>query len=431
MEREAMQDEDFGSRDAGRLVAHAYWERAAVGSDGGEARLLVRIETRGEPARRAPLDLALVVDRSGSMAGGKLTLAKRAIEEALRRLGEDDRVAVVAYDDQLDLVQPLAPATPRVAARARLLLAEIEPRGGTNLAGGWLTGCRELTLAAAEAGRVRRTLLLTDGQANVGVVDPDELAERAAELRRMGVGTTTLGLGLGFDEALLGAMAEAGGGNFEFIADAGDLAACFDREVRELTAIAGLGVTFGLSLQPGATAELLNALPTEPLPNGLVVNVGDVALGATVDLLFAIRFDPSPVDTFRRLGASLRWTSAAGGRRRIDFHSPWMATLPDDGLAFVAADPLVAEQAALQLAARERREALRLDRAGDVAASRSRMRRAADVLAAAPPSAAIRDRLVETRVLASRPAPYDETTRKRMQSDASRDRRGVDRESAA
>jgi Ca-activated chloride channel family protein len=407
MEREAMQDEDFGSRDAGRLVAHAYWERAAVGSDGGEARLLVRIETRGEPARRAPLDLALVVDRSGSMAGGKLTLAKRAIEEALRRLGEDDRVAVVAYDDQLDLVQPLAPATPRVAARARLLLAEIEPRGGTNLAGGWLTGCRELTLAAAEAGRVRRTLLLTDGQANVGVVDPDELAERAAELRRMGVG------------------------NFEFIADAGDLPACFDREVRELTAIAGLGVTFGLSLQPGATAELLNALPTEPLPNGLVVNVGDVALGATVDLLFAIRFDPSPVDTFRRLGASLRWTSAAGGRRRIDFHSPWMATLPDDGLAFVAADPLVAEQAALQLAARERREALRLDRAGDVAASRSRMRRAADVLAAAPPSAAIRDRLVETRVLASRPAPYDETTRKRMQSDASSDRRGVDRESAA
>ncbi|HEU5430446.1 MAG TPA: VWA domain-containing protein [Thermomicrobiales bacterium] len=426
-----MSDEGSGSRDAGRLVVHAYWERPAIGPGGGEARLLVRIETRGAASARAPLDLALVVDRSGSMAGGKLDLAKQAIDEALRRLGDDDRVAVVAYDDQIDLLQELAPATPRVVARSRLLLAGIEPRGATNLAGGWLTGCRELTLAPAEQGRVRRALLLTDGQANVGVVDPGELAARAAELRRMGIGTTTLGLGLGFDEDLLSAMAEAGGGNFHFIADAGELAACFDREARELTAIAGLGVTFGLSLPPGMTAELLNALPTEARANGLVVNVGDVALGATIDLVFAIHFDPSPVGTVRRLGASLRWTNATGASRRRDFRSPAVLTFADDQLACAAADPLVAEQAALQLAARERRAALRLDRAGEIAASRARMRRAADALAAAPPSAAIRDRLVETQILASRATAYDEATRKRAQADASRDRRGVDGESAA
>jgi Ca-activated chloride channel homolog len=431
MEHAVMNDEHSRFRDAARLVVHADWERLAIGPAGGEVRLFVRIETRGETPARAPLDLALVVDRSGSMSGGKMDLAKRAIDEALRRLRDDDRVAVVAYDGEIDLLQELAAATPRAATRIRLLLAGIEPRGATNLAGGWLTGCRELTLAPAEQGRVRQTLLLTDGQANVGLVDLGELAARAAELRRMGVGTTTLGLGLGFDEDLLSAVAEAGGGNFQFIADASELPACLDREVRELTAIAGLGVTFGLDLPPGATAELLNALPTERRPNGLIVNVGDVAIGATVDLVFAIHFDPSPVGTVRRLRASLRWTNAAAESRRRDFDSRSVPTLTDDDLAFVASDPLVAEEAALQLAARERREALRLDRAGDIAASRARMRRAADALAAAPPSAAIRDRLAQTRILASRPGPYDEATRKRMQSEASRDRRGVDRESAA
>ncbi|HEU0113496.1 MAG TPA: VWA domain-containing protein, partial [Thermomicrobiales bacterium] len=300
-----MGDEESGSRDAGRLVVHADWERLAVGPGGGEVRLLVRIETRGEIVRRAPLDLALVVDRSGSMAGGKLDLAKQAIDEALRRLGDDDRMAVVAYDDQIDLLQPLAAATPRVVTRSRLALAGIAPRGATNLGGGWLTGCRELTFAPAEEGRVRRALLLTDGQANAGVVDRGELAARAAGLRQMGVGTTTLGLGLDFDEGLLSALAEAGGGNFQFIADASELPACFDRELRELTAIAGSNVTFGLRLPAGVSAELLNVLPTEPRADGLVVVGGDVPIGATVDLVFSVRFDPSPVGTLRRLAASL------------------------------------------------------------------------------------------------------------------------------
>ncbi len=208
-----------------QLAIATRWEKPVVGADGGEATLLVRIVAPAQDdtgaQRAAPLDIAFVLDRSGSMHGGKLELAKEGVDVALSRLRDVDRAALVVYDDAVDTVQPLASTTPRMKASLRLALHGIDPGGSTFLSGGWVAGCHELAEATPVSGehltaaRIRRVVLLTDGLANVRILDPGELARHAGELRRRGIATTTVGVGQDFDEGLLSAMAEAGGGNFQ------------------------------------------------------------------------------------------------------------------------------------------------------------------------------------------------------------------------
>ena len=183
----------------------AQWEKPLIAAGGGEATLLVRIiagtEDETETSRAAPLDVAFVLDRSGSMQGGKLGLAREGVDLAVARLRDADRAALVVYDDQVDIVQPLAAATPRLKATLRLALHGVDPGGSTHLSGGWVAGCHQLAEAApvthadATATRIRRVILLTDGLANVGILDPAVLARHAGELRRRGIATTTVGVG--------------------------------------------------------------------------------------------------------------------------------------------------------------------------------------------------------------------------------------------
>ena len=133
-----------------------------------------------------PVNLAFVLDRSGSMAGEKMRLAKQAVEQSIARLGSDDRFSVVVYDDQIDVVFPSSPATAEARRAALQRLNEVNARNKTNLGEGWLRGCAQVAEYLSTEG-VNRCLLLTDGLANTGITDRDELAGHAAELRARGV----------------------------------------------------------------------------------------------------------------------------------------------------------------------------------------------------------------------------------------------------
>jgi len=159
------------------------------------------------PAERAPLALALVIDRSGSMAGPKLETARRCASWLVGRLSGQDRLALVDFDDRVRLLAPLGPPEP---SRLGPAIAAIQEGGTTNLSGGWLKGLEQLRGSSEPA---RKILLLTDGHANQGITDRARLAELARSAHALGVGTATIGMGADFDEERLTAMADAGGGN--------------------------------------------------------------------------------------------------------------------------------------------------------------------------------------------------------------------------
>lgn len=187
------------------------------------SHVLVRIVAPAQPAdlgntTRAPLDLALVIDRSSSMSGRPIEAALESAVRIVRGLRNDDRVTVIAFDDRIEVVQPLTAVTDREALASRI--KAIDARGSTNLFGGWEEGVKQLA-PFTRKDRIARVILLSDGQANQGLLDEAEIFRQVAKAAGAGITTSTVGLGHGFNESLMTGMANAGEGvaNFGQTAD--------------------------------------------------------------------------------------------------------------------------------------------------------------------------------------------------------------------
>jgi Ca-activated chloride channel family protein len=198
--------------------------------------LLLRLRSHEHEAsnqKRTPLAIAIVIDRSGSMAGGKLEQAKRSAVDIINRLHDHDSVSVISYDDSVEVHLELMPV-PSARIFIDHHLDQLFARGGTNLHAGWLKGAE--TLAPRSNGKdLCRVILLSDGQANVGIIRTNLICDQVAELSRAGITTTTVGFGLDFNEELMTAMANAGQGNAWYGERVEDLQDSFDSEMSFLT----------------------------------------------------------------------------------------------------------------------------------------------------------------------------------------------------
>ncbi len=185
------------------------------------------------------------------MHGSKIATARDAASAVVAGLDDRDRLAVVVFDDRIDVLQPATPASAEVRTSIRTALQGVDARGSTALHEGWLSGCREIASdaesTAAERSRLARCFLLTDGLANVGLVDPEQIASQAADIRRTaGVGTSTFGIGLDYAEQLLGPMAVAGGGQFHHLRTPADIRQTFAGELAELLSVVASSVRLEL-----------------------------------------------------------------------------------------------------------------------------------------------------------------------------------------
>ena len=245
-------------------------------AQGHLVRALLRIEGEvGHDATRTPLNLALVLDRSGSMSGGKLEAVKRAARDLVLRLHPDDHVSVVAFDDQVHTVARAGTG----AEQAGLLnaLMALRPGGSTNLSGGWLQG-RALVQEHWAAHGVNRIILLTDGLANQGVTDPGTLRQLCGQALEARVGTTTVGVGAGFDEELLAQMAEAGAGASYYIERLDQAAGVFDEELEGLLSIAAQNLTVRLLPRDAVSVSAVHhTYPSRvDADGGLILTLGDL-----------------------------------------------------------------------------------------------------------------------------------------------------------
>lgn len=417
-----------------RLSITAEWELGIVAAEGGTASLLIRVKPAGPlpGERRAPVDVAVVLDRSGSMAHGKLDLAKTATSTALALLHDEDRAALVVYDNEVDTIHTLQPATARAKAAIRLALHGVDPGGSTNLSGGWLTGCDQLASAMPVSGsertRLRRALLFTDGQANAGITDPNELIHHAGELRKRGIITTCLGIGDDFDEVLLSGMTEAGGGNFEYAQSADQLPAFFAKELGELLTVAAANVTISVTMPHGVRGTLVNPFPSERHGKTIDIALRDVTGHDEIPLVFDFDVVPGHIGTSNRVVVAASWVDPAADRRmQTEVVPPILARVPGIVVKNAPVNTAVAEEIAEQRAAVMRREAMRLDREGKHAESRARLQEHQAMLAAAPKSARLLGAMsaMEDLVSHDASAPLGESMRKQVTYDAMRRSRGT------
>lgn len=223
--------------------------------------VLVRLQAPPPPGRdhvRPPLNLAIVIDRSGSMSGQPLKEAVRCAEFMIAGLTARDRVSIITYASQVEVLVPSTPVTDR--ARLSRALRGIHSGGATALHAGWLAGAEQVS-AHLSSDSVSRILLLSDGQANSGLTHRDQIAEQGAALAEAGVSTSTYGLGRRFNEDLMGDLARSGGGNSYYGQSAEDLMDPFREEFDLLAALCGRSVTLSLTPAAGVSVELLNGYP--------------------------------------------------------------------------------------------------------------------------------------------------------------------------
>lgn len=192
------------------------------------ALLQVKADKQSETSEHSKsLNLAIVIDRSGSMSGHPLEEAKACAIMMIEQMHPSDRVAVVTYDNEAELVVPstLCARKEEIISRIR----RVSSGGMTALHAGWLLGAEEVAKNKTE-NSLNRVLLLSDGGANEGITDTNQIKSQCAQLADAGITTSTYGLGHHFNETLMIQMASSGLGQGYYGETADDLADTFKEE---------------------------------------------------------------------------------------------------------------------------------------------------------------------------------------------------------
>lgn len=229
----------------------------------------------------------VVLDRSGSMAGSRLESAKLALISLVDRLDDRDRFALVTFDDEAQVVIPAGKVGDLGRERLRRDIAAVDTGGTTDLSSGYLRGLQEARRVATPTGAT--VLVLSDGHANAGVTDPVQLrgvAKRAAE---QGVTTSTIGIGVGYDDVILTEVATGGTGNHAFANDPDDAAVAVAAELDGL--LSKTVQAANLLIEPTGDVSgitVLNDLSTMAVETGVLAELGDFYSGESRRIVMTI-----------------------------------------------------------------------------------------------------------------------------------------------
>ncbi|NCZ68678.1 MAG: VWA domain-containing protein [Acidimicrobiia bacterium] len=342
------------------------------------------LELTAPPApalERPPLDIALVIDRSGSMEGRPLDSVRKAVLELLRVAGPNDRIAVVTFDTAVDTVLPLEHHdASAVAARIRA----IHSGGSTNLSAGWLKGVEILT-STKRAEAIARVVVLTDGHANAGVTEPDALCTMVRGATDHGVTTSIIGFADGHDENLIAALADAGQGNDYWCAGPDQALNVFTAEFAGLASVVAQNLSVEVRPTVATAAfECLNEFDSASVPGNetaRVINIGD-AYGDEVRRL-ALRFALRPVSTTDEVLIAelvVRWASTVGAVSLHELTIPITVNSVSFETERPGPDPDVVEHIVRLEAADDRRRAIEAARKNRFDEARRLAHRAADKL---------------------------------------------------
>ncbi|MCC6553323.1 MAG: VWA domain-containing protein [Polyangiaceae bacterium] len=309
---------------------------------------------------RAPLALSLVVDTSGSMAGDKIEHARLAATSLLESLAAGDIVSMYSFSDGVTEIAPPTEVEPSAMGDLIAQTRHFEAMGSTNLYDGLRAGERTAG-AAPRTHAVRRVIVISDGQANVGPSSPQELGDVAAQGTEAGVQVSAIGVGLDYDEQTLGALAVRSSGRLHHLERPSQMASILDQEVRLLSATAATGAL--LEIQPAEGVRVLGAelVDAREVDGALRVGLGTLYAGQHRELLIRIQVRAAVVGDRELLTARLfyrpRWDLP---ERRVQAISLRATASEDREAAAKSTEPRVRAMLARHEAAEAERRAAAL-----------------------------------------------------------------------
>jgi Ca-activated chloride channel homolog len=313
---------------------------------------------------RSPLNIGLVIDRSGSMTGKKIEYARQAAIYAVEQLLPIDRVSVTIYDNEVDVIVP----STLVKNKAKICdqIRRIAARGMTNLHHGWLQGGIQVSQHLA-TDRINRILLLSDGLANEGETNPDAIASDVHGLAKRGVNTSTMGVGDDYNEDLMEAIACSGDGNYYYIENPEQLPTFFAAELQGLLRLYGQKVSLGIRPENDVViTDVLNDLAQTEYGNYQLANL---IQGNTITCAFRLKIPPMAAEK-TLFSVRLAWNQPGTSERQsliVKFQLPVVNSAEFDR---ITADPDVQQVVAQLMVARAKTEAIDyLDR-GDLVSAR-------------------------------------------------------------
>jgi Ca-activated chloride channel family protein len=285
-------------------------EKILKGSDGQVAlALTLTAATLPETGAQTvqPVDLTIVLDRSGSMQGEKIEAARLAVLRLMERLTPNDRLALVTYSDGVQLVSPLTAMGESNRHRLITTVRQIFADGNTNLGGGLRQGI-DLFMGAADVGRQRKVILISDGLANQGITDPVALGQMAAAATDHHFAVSTVGVGLDFNELLMTTIADHGTGRYYFLEDPLIFAQVFEKEFQQARQVAAAGVVLRIPLEKGMVLTSAGGYPIQMEGNQAVVAIGNLVSGEARKLFLNFQLPTDQERTFALGKIQLRYS---------------------------------------------------------------------------------------------------------------------------
>jgi Ca-activated chloride channel family protein len=260
--------------------------------------------------RRLPLNLCLVIDRSGSMEGEPLEYVKRACGHVVDLLDQADILSIVTFEERVEVVMPAR----RIVNKALIKehINRIQPGNTTNIYDGLAAGASQVASVRSE-GYVNRVVILTDGEPTAGVKDYSSIVGCAAEQRSRGINTTALGFGPEYNEELLAGMAKRGGGNYQYIARPEQIPEVFRSELEQMLTTVAKNIRLRLIL--GRWTEVRQVYGQVPQlgQRTAEVQVSDMERGASQRTLVELSMGRRPQGTYRVARAEVTFDDCISG----------------------------------------------------------------------------------------------------------------------
>lgn len=344
-----------------------------LNGSGEPVYLQVDIYSKEVPRRkRIPLNIALVIDRSGSMASErKLDYAKQAAKFVVRNLDREDILSLVTYESQVQVILPAQ--TAKYKRETIKIINKITAGGSTNLSGGMLEGYSQIA-KHLKTGQVNRVLLLSDGLANQGITRSEKLQAICQDKISKGMSISTFGVGADFDEDLMLNLAEYGNGNYYFIGSPDQIPTIFSREMTGLLAVAAQNVRIAVETAPRVKVEKVFGYLKDTRQNRTEVSLGDVFSNDHYTVTFKLSLPAYIGDSLQLAKVSLSYDDVTNIGDRIKTGAPvyiYGTTTPDERDNYL--NPNVSAQVTLLYSAQQIQSAIQMVDEGDVEGARKEL----------------------------------------------------------